>query len=268
MTCQKGYYHLTAEDKGRILAFHQTSLSIRNIALQINRSKNCVHAFLSHRESTQDTPAVETRGRKRKTDEKTDRHIILTVKRQRFTTARDIIRTVEGASNLCENTIRHRIKESKEFKSYWAARKPYISETNRVKRLEWAHEHINWSNEQWDQVLWSDESPFVLRYKCRVRVWRMHNERYATHTTKATVKHDSKIMVWGCFTSHGVGQLGWIEGIMDQHLYKEVLHDWMLPSKDTLFRRRPWIFQQDNYPKHTAKTIRAYIKAKKIPTLP
>ena len=39
-----------------------------------------------------------------------------------------------------------------------ALRKPPISEKNRVARLEWAHEHLHWSEEQWDSILWSDET--------------------------------------------------------------------------------------------------------------
>jgi hypothetical protein len=39
-----------------------------------------------------------------------------------------------------------------------ALRKPPIFKKNRVLRLEWAREHIHWSKEQWDQILWSNET--------------------------------------------------------------------------------------------------------------
>ena len=54
---------------------------------------------------------------------------------------------------------------------------PFISEVNRKRRLKWALEHKDWTAEQWAQVLWSDESPFALRFKGRKRVWRLQNER-------------------------------------------------------------------------------------------
>jgi hypothetical protein len=34
-----------------------------------------------------------------------------------------------------------------------AARKCPLIEENRKKRLEWAQEHINWTDEQWDEIL-------------------------------------------------------------------------------------------------------------------
>ena len=66
-----------------------------------------------------------------------------------------------------------------------------------MKRLEWAKAHQNWTVDQWRNVLWSDESPFVLRYNRKKRVWRLHNERYNPLVTVATVKHDKKINIWG-----------------------------------------------------------------------
>jgi len=34
-----------------------------------------------------------------------------------------------------------------------------------------------------------------------------------------SVKYDEKIMVWGCFAAHGVGELVLIDEIMDQYQY-------------------------------------------------
>ena len=39
-----------------------------------------------------------------------------------------------------------------------AMRKPRISEKNRKIRLQWAQEHVNWTREQWDKVLWTNET--------------------------------------------------------------------------------------------------------------
>jgi len=39
-----------------------------------------------------------------------------------------------------------------------AMRKPLITETNRLHRLAWAREHVQWTIEQWYQILWTDET--------------------------------------------------------------------------------------------------------------
>lgn len=103
-------------------------------------------------------------------------------------------------------TIRRRLNEYG-FSSTFQIKKAFVSEKNRQKRLQWCREHLAWSIDQWKNVLWSDESPFVLRYAGRLRVWRLANERYNVQLLKGTVKHDKKINIWGCFSWHGVGNL-------------------------------------------------------------
>jgi hypothetical protein len=92
----------------------------------------------------------------------------------------------------------------------------------------------------------------------------MHNERYNPMCTVATVKHDAKLMVWGCFTYHGVGKLYWIPGIMNKRVYQNILETQMIPSAEVLFPDDNYIFQQDNDPKHTANDVRDFLDAKGI----
>ena len=154
-------------------------------------------------------------------------------------------------------TIRRRISESGEFSSYWKIKKPFVSAKNRRIRVQWCKDHLHWTQDDWNKVLWSDESPFVYKFDGKTRVWRKHNERYHVKAMKGTVKHDKKINVWGCFSARGVGMLCMVPGIMEQQQYRDILEDYMVPSGHLLFGAseegvQPWIFQQDNDPKHTA----------------
>ena len=46
---------------------------------------------------------------------------------------------------------------------YRPVKKPLISEKNRSARLQFAKEHLNWSLQKWNTVLFSDESKYNLR---------------------------------------------------------------------------------------------------------
>ena len=43
-----------------------------------------------------------------------------------------------------------------------ALKKPFIRQQNRKTRLTFAQEHKDWSKDDWNKVLWTDESKFEL----------------------------------------------------------------------------------------------------------
>jgi hypothetical protein len=85
---------------------------------------------------------------------------------------------------------------------------------------------------------------------------------------KGTFKHDLKINVWGCFSAHGVGKISLIEGIMDTKVYTLILDNELRDSVKTLFKKKQYIFQQDNDPKHKAKKTLEYFSDNGIRVLP
>ena len=240
---------------GRIIANDKQS----DVAKDFGISQSTVSAIYKKYIATSSVQRKPGSGRLRITSDRDDKRIISLIQKDRFITPNEL-KKHEFLAHVSCSTIRRRIKQSGEFESYWASRKPFLRKANIIKRLLWAKAHLHWTKEQWARVLWSDESPFVLRYHSKRRVWRMHNERYKPWCTVATVKHDKKIMIWGCFCAHGVGNLYRVEGIMKKEQYLQILEDQVSPSAQRLFDNENWIFQQDNDPKHTAKVCKAWVK--------
>jgi hypothetical protein len=145
------------------------------------------------------------------------------------------------------------------------AKKPLISVKNRKRRIAFAKEHLNWTTEQWKNVLWSDESKFNLFSSDGIRyVRRPINSRYQPKYTVPTVKHGGgSIMVWGAFSGNGMGPIHRINGIMDRFVYKEILSSQMLPYARQKMPKK-WIFQQDNDPKHTSRVVKEWFQLRKV----
>src|SRR5262249_5404089 len=62
------------------------------------------------------------------------------------------------------------------------------------------------------------------------------------------------MMVWGCFTAQGIGNLVRIEDTLNAHLYVDILKDDLLGTLDWYsLDKADIVFQHDNDPKHTAK---------------
>ena len=78
---------------------------------------------------------------------------------------------------MSEASIR-RVLQKEGFFHRVAQRKPPISEVNRIARLQWAWEHINWTREMWDTVLWTDETWVTAGKHTRTWVTRAAGEAY------------------------------------------------------------------------------------------
>jgi len=256
---KNGSVHSTKEIHDVFKGMHSSGMSQRAIAKKLGVPRSTIQDWIHKLDRTGTTDRVSGSGRPRVTSSTDDQHIILEVKRNRLITT-DEIQSNLPTLKCCKETIRNRIKESGEFNSYWQINKPFISEKNRLKRVEWCKDRLHYTIEQWRKFLWTDESPFVLRYNRQKRVWRSQNERYKTFAMKGTVKHDDKIMVWGCFAAHGVGDLYLVDGIMESEQYKRILRDHFKPSAQRLFGGYDYTFQQDNDPKHTSNATRQYMR--------
>lgn len=241
------------EEKARILQCCLDKVPWKTIRSTFNTNDSTIWRILKKYRTTGHVTRKPGSGRKRITSATDDRAIVLAVKKDSFVTTSEIRNSLP--MTVSTSTIRRRLSELGKFKSYWAARKPFISSTNIIRRLNWCLEHQSWTIEQWKRVIFSDESPFVLRYNIKKRVWRQHNERYNQLNCVGTLKHDVKIMVWGCFAAHRVGLFYRINGRMDQHQYGQILRNFAKPSCDLLFGGpAECVWQQDNDPKHTARS--------------
>jgi len=241
----------TPDQRARIYQAHcdkRSLISIQNdFGFAINTIRNIIKVFKENGEWAR----KEGSGRPRKIDKRDQQKIIAEVLEDRFATGEEIRKKVK-LNNVSERTVRREITRSGEFTNQLAAKKPFISATNKKRRLKWCLDHQHWSVRRWKRVLFSDESPYVLRFNRRRRVWRRPGEKYLAACLKGTVKHDKKIMVWGCFAAHGVGRLYRVQGILEQFQYAHIIDHEMMPSAQNLFPRGEWIFQEDNDPKHTS----------------
>ena len=56
-----------------------------------------------------------------------------------------------------------------------------VCRRNRVKRMQFAKAHRNWTVDDWKRVIFSDASYFVICGENRTMIWRRYNEKYNRH---------------------------------------------------------------------------------------
>ena len=72
------------------------------------------------------------------------------------------------------------------------------------------------------------------------------------------------IMIYGCFSYNGVGNLVNIDAITNADSYIEIINENLEESVEKLNVASDYIFQQHNDPKHIAKTTLKFFKNSKI----
>ncbi|GFY02889.1 hypothetical protein TNCV_3507691 [Trichonephila clavipes] len=85
-------------------------------------------------------------------------------------------------------------------------------------------------------------------------------EEFSPQCLKPTVKYPTKVTVWGCMSSHGVGRLHIVSGIVKSMDYIEILQNKLLLTARDLFGSQSWVLQDDNAPCHRAKIVQKWLK--------
>lgn len=222
---------------------------MKNVAISelLEVTESCIRGYCKRRTSRGTHSRASPSGRPRVTTPREDRSIMREVKKNRRITL-DELQVECSLQHVSPDTISARIHDLLDFQSYWTDLKPRLTKQHKENRLKWATEHLGWTSEQWERVLWSDESPFTVRFQGRERVWRGANERYIVEAITPTRKSDQKINVWGCFASNGVGKLVLIDGLMDAKQYVKIIEKNVPRTARKLFGFDDYLFQQDNDP--------------------
>ena len=108
---------------------------------------------------------------------------------------------------ISRSTVHRYLRENLGVKPFKLSRRPKLTERQQEHRLRFAKERKNWSAEDWRRVLWSDESAFELYHppnRHNDRVWAASTSEVPT---VSTVKHPTKVHVWGMMSHRAVSQL-------------------------------------------------------------
>jgi transposase len=171
MSLKRKQNGLSSEKKGQKIGLLQAGITEAAVAPQCNTSEAAVSRLKRKYYETGSTDRLAGSGRPRKTTARQGRAIVREARIHHEITGGEVKENL-SLNDVSERTVRRRIRECSDLKSYWKTKKPFTREKTRKLRVRWAKDHVEWAEEQWGKVLFSDESPFVLRFNKRGRVWR------------------------------------------------------------------------------------------------
>ncbi|GFX71525.1 transposable element Tcb1 transposase [Trichonephila clavipes] len=169
-----------------------------------------------------------------------------------------------GRKNILNDVAKRKVLKNIKIDPKLSAVK-LAAETSRImgrskKRLDFAKTHQLKTDNFWKKVIFSDESKLnIFGSDGRRTVWKKPNTALDLKNLRPTVKHGGgSVMVLGGMASNGVGNLIFIDGIMDHKLYIDILNNNLKESAKKLGLDENFIFQQDNDPKLTARNVKMW----------
>ncbi|GFX07459.1 transposable element Tc1 transposase [Trichonephila clavipes] len=135
-----------------------------------------------------------------------------------------------------------------------------LTPEHRQLRLQWCQARSMWNVTDWQKVVFSGESRFVLGTDDnRVRVWRRPGERYnSPHTVLRHTARTAGVMVWGAIVYDSRSTLIVMRGTLTGQRYvDDILRPYVGPF---LNGHQGAIFQQDNARPHTARVAQDFLR--------
>lgn len=257
---------LSTDLKDRIISAYKEEKTYRKISEELHVPVSTVGYVIKKWKTNGSHENRPRPGAPRKISEKAARKIVRRVKSEPFVTRKELQKDLSAAgTEVCKRTISSELHRQ-QLKSRSPRKTPMLKKCHIKSRLEFAKTNLQYNDDYFKQILWSDESKIELYgHNDATHVWREDGAAYIQKNTIPTVKHGGgSIMVWGCFAYNGTGELRIIDDTLNSAKYIKILEDCLQSSVQKLGLEPDWMFQQDNDPKHTAKVTRAWFEDNNI----
>ncbi|KAG1534651.1 hypothetical protein G6F49_013324 [Rhizopus delemar] len=198
---------LTEDRKNTIEFYLRQGFSYHKIAKIVKVSSSTVHKIRLEL----GLPArIDKGGRPKALTKREQQHLV------RAVTVDGLENAVQAQQSLEQNlgksvsvdTVRRALRDAG-LVSFVRPKKPLINERNRKRRLKRACQHIDWTVNDWINVIWSDKAKVnCFESDGMFYVWKEPGKPLKKHQVHETMKHGGgSIMVWGCISWYDPGYI-------------------------------------------------------------
>ena len=191
-------------------------------------------------------------------------------------TARKLAARLSAKGHVCSKATVHRyLTKDLGARAYRRPIVPKLSPLNISQRLNFCKDHKKWKDEDWKNVLFSDESPFELGHPPNRKNSVIYAKDREDVAPVPKSKFSEKLMVWGMIGPWGVSELHVAPPgtRIDATYYREIiLKEYMLPAigkranRGSILKKNMApdmsraIFQQDGARCHTAAVNEEWLR--------
>lgn len=209
-----------------IIKLYSEGKSLREVGKIVGRTHCTIQKIINNYRYEGTISNRPGRGRKKLLSQIDDRFICRQVKINPAINMKDLTNEVSTRirKNISVETVRRTLRKEG-YNGRIARKKPFISKTNREKRVQFAKTFVNCDENFWKNIIFSDETKINLfgRDGKKQIVWRKPNTEHNVRNTCPTIKHGGgSVMLWGCIATNGTGNIEFINGTMDKMKYLDI----------------------------------------------
>jgi len=249
---------ISDQDKGKIKAYHDLQLSIREISARIGIPKSTVADFIKKIEGNLENVGKSKPGPKCLLGNRDKRRILRQVSNSDLS-ANLIKRKLD--LNCSSKTVLRVINASPNMTYLKKKSKPPLNKVHKEQRLSWARNHMSWTSE-WNNVIFSDEKKFNFDGPDGFAYY-WHDIRKETICFSKRQHAGGSVMVWASIGYNGRSQICFLNSRLDSAAYIRVLENYLLPQAEEMGGVN-FEFQQDNAPCHSSKFTNAWLNQQNI----
>lgn len=263
------YVGLTDVQRGKIVALIEQGMPQRDVAEVVGVTQGLVSKTYARYLELGTLKNRPRQSRQRVTTEQQDRFVCQIARRNPNVSHPELKRQLLEATgvNVSVETIRKRLR-ARGLYSRRQLRVPELSRQNKTDRLNWCLQHQNWTIENWQNVLFSDETRIGLRSDDRrIRVLRAPGRQARLQAARSIPKYKGgTVMFWGGIMMGAKTPLLPLQQTLTGRRYVDLVLEPVV---------RPWrgavgdnfIFMQDNAPPHTSRVAREFLETEGVTIL-
>lgn len=240
-----------------------------DVARQLNVAQSVISRLFTRYRQRNDV-SERPRGRGRITTTIQDRFVRLNARRRPTITARELQIMLQDVHQVqvSDQTVRNRLHEVN-LHSRRPLRVQALTRGNRGARYLWAQDHVNFTCEDWANVLFTDESRFGLHPDSRrTRTWRKPGNAERLRSAQTVYSYQGgTLMVWGGIIIGGRTDLVLVETSLTGRLYRDlIVEPVVVPYARSV--GSAFTLMQDNARPHVARVVMDCIQENNINVLP
>lgn len=150
---------LTQVTRAQVAILYEEGYSQREVAARLKVSRGAVQKAIKRFQETGKHTNRPKSGRPKVLTPREKRLLVSTSLKKRMLTSKKLTADFNARhkKSISPSTVRSVLNEAG-LRGCKARKKPWLSEKNKRSRYEWAKNHESWTAQDYDNIIWSDES--------------------------------------------------------------------------------------------------------------